>query len=38
MQHILTGCSDIVKALAEVEFEVIFRKVLERHKVNSSQS
>lgn len=29
MQHILMGCSDIVKALAEVEFEVIFRAVFE---------
>lgn len=35
MQHILVSCSDIVKALAEVEFEVIFREVFE---VNSSRS
>lgn len=35
VQHILMGCSDICKALSEVEFEVIFREVFE---INSSQS
>lgn len=32
MQHNLMGCSDIVKALAEVEFEVIFREVFKNVK------